>query len=143
MYNFIQIFHSHNRNLIFLIASLALISSIIAMLSKKEWNKFNKISSLLFLIIMDIQFALGLALYFIFSPFGLKAFLNPDVNVMQNGDIRKIAVEHFILMLAALIVTHIGYKKIKTSINKHKTLIIYYGIALVLILAGIPWNKIV
>jgi len=142
MNNFIKIFHSHNRNLILLLLSVVILFSILGLLLKKPWQKHQKIFNLLFLISMEIQFVLGLALYFIISDLGLKAFLNPAVNVMKEAAYRQIAVEHFILMFAAWIVMHIGYIKIKKSDNKNATVLIYYGITLVLILLGIPWSKI-
>jgi hypothetical protein len=60
-------------------------------------------------------------------------------------EVRKIAVEHFVLMLAAIALVHIGYIKVKKATEAaavKKASLIFFGIALVLILAGIPWDKL-
>lgn len=142
MYQFIQTFHSHNRNIIFLVIAIVLVLSIIGIIQKKPWSKIQKIVSLVFMIVIDIQATLGLILYFGFSNSGIKAFSNPNINVMKNDAIRKIAVEHLILMLLAWILVHIGYSKIKNSSNPNKSTLIYYGLSILLILLGIPWDRI-
>lgn len=143
MYDILKSFHSHNRNLVLLLLVIAILLAIVGLVSKKTWSKFNKIFSLLGMIITDIQFLIGMILYFAFSPLGIKAFSNDNINVMKDAVVRKIAVEHLVLMLAAWILIHIGYSKVKKSANPHKSILIYYGLGLVLILAGIPWGKLV
>ena len=97
------------------------------------------------MIICDIQLVIGLALYFKYSGYGISAFNNGIGNVMKNADLRKIAVEHFALMMIAFTFVHIGYAKLKKMSENSKikrTSLIYFGIAMILILAGIPWNRI-
>jgi hypothetical protein len=97
------------------------------------------------MIFCDIQLLVGLLLYFGDSPFGIKAFSEGMGHVMKTGEIRKIAVEHFVLMLAAITLVHVGYSKVKnsdTAAKVKKTSLIFFGIALVLILAGIPWGRL-
>ena len=101
--------------------------------------------ALVFMIICDIQLLMGLALYLKYSGYGLSAFGSGMGNVMKNADLRKIAVEHFVMMTLAIVLVHIGYAKIKkaaTSASVRKISLIFFGIAMVLILAGIPWNRI-
>ena len=95
------------------------------------------------MILIDIQVTLGLILYFAYSDWGIKAFKNPAINVMKDAAVRKIAVEHLAIMIVAWIIVHIGYSKIKKSTNPHKTTLIFYGLSILLILLGIPWDKIV
>lgn len=142
MYQFLQTFHSHNRNMVLLIGVILILLSLTGMISKQPWNKFKKILSLIWMIVVDIQCTIGLALYFGVSSFGLKAFSNPNINVMKDAAVRKIAIEHLVLMLAAWIIVHIGYSKIKSAQNPHKTVVVYYGIAMILMLAGIPWGRV-
>lgn len=143
MYNFLQPLHSHFRWIIFLAAIIAILLPIIN--AKQTVNKKSKLPALVFMIVMDLQFLMGILLYFFYSPFGLSAFENGMAFVMKNGDVRKIAVEHFTLMILAWGLVHVGYSKIKKSMDGkqvQKTSLIFFGIALVLILAGIPWGRI-
>jgi len=141
MYSFLKTLHSHNRHLVLLVAVLVIIGSIIGLIGQRKWGKQNKILSLAFLIIMDIQILLGLILYLGVSELGIKLFFNKDINVMESP-YRQMAVEHVALMLMAVVLVHVGYKKIKTVQEKHKAVLYYYGAALLFILAGIPWDKL-
>jgi heme A synthase len=140
MYSILLSLHSHTRWLV-LVAALAAI--IIPILNAKS-GKIQKLPALLFLIFCDIQLLAGLMLYFGESPFGIAAFENGMGHVMKTGQLRKIAVEHFTLMLIALTLVHIGYSKFKKAENSEKAKkvsLVFFGIALILILAGIPWVR--
>jgi hypothetical protein len=85
----------------------------------------------------------GLILYFFVSPFTKAAFADFGA-AMKNADLRFYAVEHLSLMVIALILVHIGRIKSKKAlvyVNKHKSAAIWYGIAFILILTGIPWDR--
>ncbi len=73
-------------------------------------------------------------------------FLSPKVVfselTMKISAIRFLTVEHPLMMIVAIVLITIGYSKAKKSqvSEKHKTIVIYYGIALALIIAAIPWS---
>lgn len=141
MYQFIQSTHSHTRWLVLLTAAIAIIMPFI----NNSVSKKSKLPGLAFMIICDIQLLMGLTLYFSLSPLGLQAFDQGMAFVMKNAEVRKIAVEHFILMLGAIALTHIGYAKLKKATEASavkKISLIFFGLSLVLILAGIPWAKL-
>jgi uncharacterized membrane protein YphA (DoxX/SURF4 family) len=55
---------------------------------------------------------------------------------------RLLAVEHALMMIVAWLLGHVGRSMVKradTDAQKHKRTLIYFGIALLLILAMIPW----
>jgi hypothetical protein len=144
MQQFLQSTHSYIRWLVLLGAVLAIALPYIS--NNQTITKRDKLPALFFMIICDIQLVIGLALYFKYSGYGVSAFNSGVGNVMHNADIRKIAVEHFVLMLIAFTFVHIGYAKLKNVIllSKLKRIsFIYFGIALVLILAAVPWNRII
>jgi len=62
--------------------------------------------------------------------------------LMKNNYDRFFVVEHAFMMIIAWILVHIGrsaVKKAATDRAKHKKMLIFYGIALLLILISIPW----
>ena len=62
---------------------------------------------------------------------------------MANKALRNLVVEHPLTMIIAVALVTIGYSKHKkklTSKPKFKLLAIFYTLALVLVLAKIPWN---
>lgn len=141
MHTFLLSTHSHTRWLVLLAAVLAI---VIPYLNNSVNNK-TKIPGLALMIVCDLQLLLGLTLYFFTSSLGVQAFEQGMSFVMKTAAVRKIAVEHFVLMLFAIALIHIGYSKIKkaTEINSvRKTSLVFFGIGLVLILAGIPWDRI-
>jgi membrane protein DedA with SNARE-associated domain len=83
-----------------------------------------------------IQLIIGLVLYFT-SP---KVVF--EASSMSSPLLRFFLVEHISLMIIAIILITVGYAKSKriTDIRKkNRTIVIYYAISLVLILAAIPW----
>jgi membrane protein DedA with SNARE-associated domain len=85
---------------------------------------------------MHLQLVLGLVLYFI-SP---KVIF--DASSMKNGMYRFFLVEHIALMVIAVILVTIGYvrsDRTDQDLKQHKQILIYYGIAFILILIAIPW----
>lgn len=137
--------HTHNmfRWLVLIALVLALIFAFIGWAGKKEWTKRDKITGLVLTIFMDIQFLIGLILYAFVSPLTKAAFADFGA-AMKNPDLRFYAVEHILIMLVALVFVHVGKSKTKKgtlSWKKHRAAAIWFGLALVLVLAGIPWDR--
>ena len=137
MYAFIQKFHSGWAYLALLLLVITVLNSVLGMVSKKEFSSKDRTIALLGLIFSHIQLLVGLVLYFI-SPLG-KAGLSE----MSNSAIRLTALEHPLINIIAIVFITIGWskhKKATTSEAKFKTISIFYGIGLLLILARIPWH---
>jgi hypothetical protein len=137
MYEFIQKFHSGWAYLALLLLVIVTLNSVLGMVSKKEFSSKDRTIALLGLIFSHVQLLVGLVLYFI-SPLG-KAGLSE----MSNAAIRLTALEHPLINIIAIVFITIGWskhKKATTSEAKFKTISIFYGIGLLLILARIPWH---
>ncbi len=137
--------HTHNmfRWLVLITLVLAVLFALIGWFGKKEWAKKDNITGLLLTIFMDIQFLVGIILYAFVSPITKAAFADFGA-AMKNADLRFYAVEHIFIMIIALVLVHVGRAKSKNASapwKKHRTSAIFYGIALVLILTAIPWNR--
>ena len=137
--------HTHNmlRWLLLVIFILAIAFAITGWLQKKEWAKKDRITGTLLTIFMDVQLLIGLVLYFFVSPLTKAAFADFGA-AMKNSGLRFFAVEHILLMILAVIFVHIGKAKTKKASadwKKHKSAFIWYGLSLVLILLGIPWDR--
>jgi hypothetical protein len=133
--------HSHTRWLVLVAGLLAILIPFL----NKSVSKSSKLPGLAFMIFCDIQLLVGLLLYFGESAYGIKAFAGGMGQVMKVAGLRTIAVEHFTIMLAAITLVHIGYFKVKnsdTAAKVKKTSLIFFGIALLLILKGIPWERL-
>ena len=93
-----------------------------------------------FIMLLDIQMLLGLLLYFVLSPFTTAA-LGDFGAAMKTPQLRFFAVEHVFGMVIGIALAHVGGAKIKKAPaeRRGKLAMIFYGLALVAILASIPW----
>jgi hypothetical protein len=137
MYNFIQKFHSGWAYLALLLLFVAVINSLIGLLTKKEFKAQDKKIALFALIATHIQLLVGLILYFV-SPLGKASLGN-----MKDAALRLTSLEHPLINVVAIILITIGWSKHKkglTSEAKFKPLSMLYAAGLILILARIPWS---
>lgn len=145
MYSVILAFHNILRWVAIILAVIVLYRAFSGWLLKKNWQDLDRKAGLLFTITMDTQILLGLILYFGLSPFALKGILAQGMAfVMGNGEYRFYAVEHIFFMGLAVIFVHLGSllpKKVQDPIKKHRQAAILFGLAVVLVILGIPWGR--
>jgi hypothetical protein len=79
-------------------------------------------------------------LYFILSPV-TGAALDDFGGAMKNTQLRFFAVEHVFGMLIGTVLAHVGQGRVRKAPvdRKGRTAAIFYGLALLAILASIPW----
>ncbi|WP_397321489.1 hypothetical protein [Pedobacter foliorum] len=90
--------------------------------------------------IAHVQLIFGLVLYFI-SPI-VNYFLHNFSDAVHRREIRFFGMEHSLMMMTAVVVITIGSAKAKrkqTDLEKFKTMALWYGIGLLIILSSIPW----
>jgi hypothetical protein len=134
--------HSILRWLILLVLLYTIIKAFMGMQQKSLFSNADDKGGLILTILVDIQLLIGLVQYFQ-GAWGLKNIQNIGMGaVMKDGYARFFAMEHILMMLVAVILIHVGRSKSKKAIDdlaKHKKAFWYYLIALILILAAIPW----
>jgi hypothetical protein len=91
---------------------------------------------------LDLQMLLGLLLYFALSPFTSEALKDMGA-AMRNPQLRFWAVEHVTAMFGAVVLAHVGRalaRRVDTPYPVvRRRLLICFGLAAILIIAGIPW----
>jgi hypothetical protein len=138
--------HLHNtlRWLVLLSLVITLVKYVSGWLGNQPWKKTDNLLGVVFTSLMDIQLLTGLVLYFFLSPV-TKLAISDFGAAMKDPGLRFYAVEHFSMMLIAVVLVHIGRaksKKAKTDSAKFKTATIFFLIALGVILAAIPWDRV-
>lgn len=137
MYDFIQKFHSGWAYLALLLLVFAVVNAFMGMSSKREFTAKDRKIALFGLIGAHIQLLVGLILYFV-SPLG-HALLGE----MKDADARLTSLEHPLINIIAIVLITIGWSKHKKAENgtaKFKSIAIFFGIGLLLILSRIPWK---
>ncbi len=135
----VQVLHSLLRWAVLVFGLLAVIKGISGMVSKRTFSNADDKAGLFFMIFCDIQLLIGLALYFGNSWF--TQLKDSGAAVMKNAALRFFTVEHTSMMILAWILVHVGRVVVKKANleSKHKKMLIFYGLGLLIILASIPW----
>lgn len=139
MHDVLLTLHNLMRWLIVIFSIWTIMSAISGLAGRRRYASGDDKSNLFFMISMDIQLLIGMILYFTGQWFGILKNIG---EYMKDSYSRFFALEHFLLMLIAWILVHAGRVAVKKAITdraKFKKQLIYFGIALVLILAAVPW----
>ena len=137
MYEIIQKLHSGWAYLALLLLVVAVVNSLIGLSSKKEFTEKDRKIGLFGLAAIHTQLLIGFIVYFV-SPLGFS-----QLGQMKDAALRLTSLEHPLINIIGIVLITIGWskhKKLTTSESKFKTLSIFYGLGLVLILSRIPWN---
>ncbi len=137
MYEIIQKAHSGWAYLVLLALLFAFINSLVKRTSKKEFQPQDRKIALLGLVATHLQLVLGVILYFV-SPLGSAAF-----GQMSDKMLRLTSLEHPLINIIAIALITIGWSKHKKAADsqaKFKSIAVFYGLGLLLILSRIPWS---
>ena len=138
MYEFIQKFHSGWAYLALLLLVVVVVNSALGFSSKKEFTAKDRKIALFGLIATHIQLLVGLILYFL-SPLGFSA-----LGEMKNAALRLTSLEHPLINIIAIVLITIGWskhKKAADSTSKFKSIAVFFGLGLLLILSRLPWSS--
>lgn len=143
MYETIQTLHSYLAYIVLAVLFLAVANAILGLVGNKMFTPQKDLRLSLFtLILSHIQLVIGLVLFFI-SANGLQAIQTLGMGGL-NAPSRLLAVEHPFVNILAIILITIGWsrhKKFMEGKKKFKTIAIFYGLGLILILSRIPWDQ--
>jgi uncharacterized membrane protein len=143
MYTGINHLHSFLRWVVLIVAIIAIIKALSGINGKKPFGPSDKKTGLFLMIFMDTMLLIGLYQYFFSDKWGWH-----NIKTLGFGEVMKIptarffAVEHFIGMIIAVLLVHLGYAATKKGIpdlSKHKKALTFYGLSLLIMIVSIPW----
>lgn len=130
-YNILKSAHSGWRYIVFVLLVIAVIQALAGWFGKKPYTEGNRKLNVFTLISAHIQLVFGLILYFV----------SPLTKMASSEAIgRYWKMEHISMMILAIILITVGNaksKKVDAALSKHKTIAIFFGIALVIVVAAI------
>lgn len=141
MYSTVLLLHSWLRWAVILLGLWAIAKSAAGLSARRPWGPGDDRAGRLFVIMVDVQMLLGLLLYFVLSPM-TKAALADFGGAMKVSAVRFWAVEHVFGMIVGLALAHRGRartRKLADAAAKHRVALVFFGLALLAILASIPW----
>lgn len=133
------VLHNLIRWFILLFGVWTVLVFLSGLIGRKKFTPAAGKSNFFFMLSMDIQFLLGLILYFLGQWFDR---LKHMAESMKDPAVRFFTVEHAFIMILAWILVHVGrvsVKKATTPAGKYKRGLIFFGVTLVLILIAMPW----
>lgn len=139
-YTLLLFLHNCTRWLVLLSLLYAIYRAWSGWLGSKAFTAHDNTTRHVTATIAHVQLTLGIVLYFI-SPL-VDYFLKNFKEAVHDREIRFFGMEHSLMMLVAVVVLSIGSvlaKRKPTDEQKFKTMAIWYTIALVIILANVPW----
>ena len=140
MYNLLQPLHSYLSYLVLLGLLIGLGNALAGLFSDRPFLEKDRKLALPGLIAAHLQWVLGIILYFI-SPLGIAS---AGEGFMKNSVSRLYVLEHPLTMVIAVVLITVGYSRAK-RLTDHKarfrSVAIFYGIGLVLVLSRIPWQN--
>ena len=135
----VLILHSILRWAVLLFGLWTFFSALSGVISKRTYTNGDGKANFFFMLSCDIQLLIGLILYF---SNGWADQIKTLGENMKNAPVRFYTMEHELMMLIAIILVHVGrvsVKKAMTPAGKHKKGLIFFGLAIILILVSIPW----
>jgi hypothetical protein len=131
LYSIFKNLHSGFRYVVLILLLIAMIQSLLGWLQKKPYTNTARKINLFALISAHTQLLIGIVLYFLspYVQFGSAA--------MKDRTTRYFTVEHWVMMVIAIVIITIGHSKSKkgtTSVAKYKTVAISYIIAFLVII---------
>jgi hypothetical protein len=140
MYQTLVQLHSVGRWIVLLLLVIAISRSATA--GRRPYVKSDNTVGLLLTIFSDLMLLTGIYLWFA-GGVGYQPITESGMaSVMANPVYRFFTTQHMVGMLIAIVLIHIGKAQGKKNFpdkTKHRRTFIYYLIALLLILACIPW----
>ena len=141
MYSTALWLHSLLRWAVLLTGLVAWFRAIGGHTAKRPWTPKDELWGLMLTISVDLQFLIGLILYIFLSPITKMGVRNVAA-AMQSAPIRFFTVEHVAGMIIGIALVHVGRVKIRKSADaarKHRLAMVFFGIAMVVIIIAIPW----
>jgi uncharacterized membrane protein HdeD (DUF308 family) len=139
--NILVILHSWLRWILLILLLASIVKSFSGLSSKKALTAGDRKTWLFTMISAHTTLLIGLILLF-FGTYGIAKGVPEGISVMKNSTYRFFWVEHPLMMLIAVVFITIARGQAKKSIPdavKYKKAFWFFIIALLLILASIPW----
>jgi hypothetical protein len=140
MYTAVLFIHSWFRYAVLGMGLWLLIAVIAGLRSGGTWAPDHERLHKQFLAVLDVQFLLGLTMYFFLSPITAAARANMAI-AMKDPQLRFFGVEHAATMLIAVVVAHVARVRSKRREGRlrYRSVLISQTLWLVLTLISIPW----
>lgn len=143
MYPYILGLHNIVRWIVLIAGAWAVILAWRGWIGRRQWTATEGRATRVFLGVLDLQFAIGLVLYVVFSPLTRQGFRDVGA-AMRDAPIRYFLLEHPMIMFLAIAAAHIGSAQIRragSDAERFQRASIFLGLSLAALIGFIPWAR--
>jgi hypothetical protein len=136
---FILKLHSFIRWALVLLMLVSIIKAAMSTSGNTPYTPSDRKRTLFTMIAAHLQLVIGVLLY---VTRGWSQQFSNMADAMKNTYVRYWTVEHLSMMIIAIVFITIGNirsKKMDTDGGKYKQILIWFGLALLVIIAAMPW----
>jgi hypothetical protein len=135
--------HTHNllRWLVLVAGVVTLLKAAQGLNGTRPYPAARRVG-VMFMASLHMQLLIGLAL-FVVSPM-VKQAMGDMAATMRDGATRFFIAEHPTMMVAAVVLATVGSivaKNAKDDAARHRRLLVFTAVTLLLLLSGIPWQR--
>lgn len=141
-YRWVLIAHSDWRWVVVIAGFAAVLSAAARLAGKQPWAPTGPRVSRFFSIAVDVQVLMGAALYLLLSPLSTVVLCTTGVPLPRSSDAHFFASVHPAIMVGAFVAVHIAsvlVRRGRSDAAHQRRAVIFFGLTLLIILAGIPW----
>jgi hypothetical protein len=143
MYSIVLAVHNVIRWFALILGIVAAVLVWVGWLRKRPWRASDQKMGSYFGMAVDLQLLLGLILFFLLSPLTRTA-LHDFGTAMSVSSLRFFALEHPLYMILAVVCAHLGSilpRRTEDSSIKYRRAAIWFTLAVLFILLGMPWDR--
>jgi len=144
LYRWVLIAHSDWRWVVLIAGFATVLTAALRLAERGPWAPSGAKLARFFGIAVDIQVLMGAALYLLLSPITTVMLSATHMRLPQNSQAYFFVVIHPAIMIVAFIAVHISsvlVRRARSDAGRERRAIIFYGITLAIILAGVPWFR--
>jgi hypothetical protein len=138
--DFIIKLHSFLRWALLLLMVVSIVKAAMSLSGKNPYTPSDRKRTLFTMIAAHLQLVIGIILYMTSGV--VQAGRSNMAAAMKDASLRFWTVEHITMMIMAIVFITIGNirsKKMDTDAGKYKQILIWFGLALLVIIAAMPW----
>lgn len=140
-YELLRAVHSYWRWAVLAAAALAFLRVATGAWRRREWTAADDRAARLFIAVTDVQFLLGIVLYFGFSPFWSATYYSFAETMRDRGS-RFFGIEHQTAMALGITAAHMGWDRVRRrprTPRSHRVMLVAMLVFFAFVLWAIPW----
>ena len=137
---FIVKLHSFLRWALLLLMIVSIVKAAMSLSGKNPYTPSDRKRTLFTMVAAHLQLVIGVVLYMTSAV--VQAGRSNMAAAMKDTALRFWTVEHITMMIIAIVFITIGNirsKKMDPNTGKYKQILIWFGLALLIIIAAMPW----